>query len=331
MTRYIAIAKEDSFGNEQTTFTEYLDAVRESVRPTHNIIEVETAGAGRSLRHILPGPYGLSGDIDFVVGPESIDYILYGATGDHTQTQDSGGNVYKHEYKPATTLPSFTIEICPDVGSSPDYARRLIGCGFSSLRFEAVAREVLTCTASIVGKTEKLVTPSTPTFSTLRPFYFADGQVKWNGTEIARIEAFRCTLENTIADDAFVLGSRFLPALITGPCNVTGDMDMQFLDWSYYQEFLGSSGATQPGTTIDSVSIELNFLGDSTGSSDAGFENYAFKIELPRVYLNTASPNFDRRERLVLSMEWSAAYDPSSGYVVKFTTVNKKNRSTEFS
>jgi len=316
MTRYIGVAIEPTYGAVQAP-VEFIDAVSESVRGEQSTIYIETAGLGRSTRQAVPGPWTESGDIDLIVGPENIEYILKATLG-HSQYAESGDGAYKHIFTPASTIPSLTIEISPDVGNK---ARRIRMCGISSLRLEAVAREVLTATASIVGGKEEIVSESVPTFSTKRPFVFYDGTLSINGGKVARCEAWRGTYENTIADDAFVLGSRFLPTLIVGPCNFSGDMDLQFTDWTYYETYLGG---TEPGKTLTNLSIELNFVGETTGSSVSGYKNYQLKIEIPKVYLDTSEANFDRRERIVQSCDWHAIYDPTAGYLCRFTLVNTR-------
>ena len=315
-TRYVGLGIESSMGAETAPY-EFIDVVSESVRGEQNIIYIETAGLGRSIRQAVPGPWGESGDIDLIVGPENIEYILFATLG-QVKYYASGDGAYKHVFEPASTIPSFTLEIAPDVGGR---ARRITMAGVSSLRLEAVAREALTATMSIVAAKEKLVNESTPTFSTKRPFVFYDGVMKIDGGTVARCEAWRGTYENTIADDAYVLGSRFLPTLIVGPCNFSGDMDIQFLDWQYYEKYLGG---TEPGKTLQTISIELNFVGESTGSSVSGYDKYMLKIEIPKVTLNTSEASFDRRERIVQSIDWQAIYDPTYGYLCRFTVVNTR-------
>jgi len=302
---------------KETAPYEFIDVVSESVRGEQNIIYIETAGLGRSIRQAVPGPWGESGDIDLIVGPENIEYILFATLG-QVKYSSSGDGAYKHIFEPASSIPSFTLEIAPDVGSK---VRRIPMAGVTSLRLEAVAREALTATMSIVAAKEKIVNESTPTFSTKRPFVFYDGVLQIDGGTVARCEAWRGTYENTIADDAFVLGSRFLPTLIVGPCNFSGDMDIQFLDWQYYQKYLGG---TEPGKTLQTIGLTLTFLGESTGSAVSNYDKYMLKIEIPKVTLNTSEASFDRRERIVQSLDWQAIYDPTYGYLCRFTVVNTR-------
>lgn len=315
-SRYVGVAIEPSMGDVQT-INEYIDVVSESIAGEQNIIYIETAGLGRSIRQAVPGPWGESGSFDMICGPENMEYILQAALG-KSHYDVNAATYYKHIWTPASEVPSLTMIISPDVKSQ---ARRLTMTGISSMAFEAVAREVLTATVDVVAKTETLVAEGTPTFSTLRPFVFYDGVLSIDDGEIARCEAWRGTYENTIADDAYVLGSRFLPTLILGPCNFTGDMDIQFLDWSWYKRYLG--GGTSPTTTIQSAALKLTFTGDATGGSGE-WSNYKLEIDIPKVYLNTSTASFDRRERIVQSADWQAVYDTTSGYLCKFTIWNKR-------
>jgi len=321
MVRFIGIGIETTYG-EAATITDYIDAVSESITGGQSFIDVETAGT-RWIRERVPGPWSESGSFDIIVNADNITKILKCALGDVT-TSDDGGSpavAYKHEFKPSSTLPSFTLEVCPDVGS---YSRQIVGCGITSLRFEAPARELLTASVDILAAKEKLISPSTPTFTTRRPFVFYDGQI--SGLVTANVEAFRLTIENDIPDDAFVLGSRFLPGLRVQGFTVSGELDLTFLDWDAYQKFLGSASATEPGTTAESYSLTATFTSpEETGSSVAGFENYELEFHLPKIYLDTAEAHFDRRDRIVETVRFTAVYDSTADYVVKVTVVNTKS------
>ncbi|RLE67001.1 MAG: hypothetical protein DRJ38_00075 [Thermoprotei archaeon] len=316
MARFIGLAEESSYGNA-ATIDHWIDVVSESITSDQQMIDVETAGL-RARRYRVPGPYRVGGSFDMVVAPDNITLILKAALGSATTT-DSGGGAYKHEFTPADTLPSLTLEICPDVGS---LSRQVVGVGITSLGFEATAREVLTASVDVIGQKESLVSPSSPTLPSLRPFIFYEGALSLGGSDVANVEAFRFTIENDIPDDAYVLGSRFLPGLRVQGLTVSGDMDVAFLSWDLYKRFFGSATATEPQTSLESVSLTLTFTGESTGDSTSGYENYKLIAEFPKVYFDTSEANFDRRDRIVQSLGWTAIYDSSSGYICKITVIN---------
>jgi len=321
--RYLGIAEEATYGTPVAA-VEYIDIVSESVRPSQEFIFLETAGY-RETREAIPGPFTISGDFDLVVNADNITKFLKWALGDVTTTVDDAAApvAYKHEFTPANEIKSFTSEIHPGVGG---YSRQVAGCIVTTLRLEAVARELLTSTISIVGSKPTRITESVtgrPTFSTVRPFVFFEGVV--SGFVSADVEAVRWSYANAVAEDAFVLGSRFLPAIRLQGQTVEGDMDIAFVRWDEYERFYGAVGATEPGTEVGPVSLKLTFTGLSTGSTVVGFENYLLELDLPRIYLNTIEANFDRRERIVERLAFRATYDTTAGYICKVTVINKKS------
>jgi len=320
VTRFIGIAEETTYGTPVAS-VEYVDVVSESIVGEQSFLDLDTAGS-RWIRARYPGAWVQSGSIDLIPNASRISKFLKWALGNVTTTGDATTpTAYKHEITPASTLPSFTLEIFPDVGS---YSRQITGCGITSLRFEAPAREFVTATVDIIGRKEKLISPTTPSFVSRRPFIFYDGSV--SGLVSANVEAIRLTIENDIADDAFVIDDRFLPGLRVQGMTVTGELDIAFLNWDIYRKFLGSATALEPGATADSYSLTVTFTStEQTGSAVAGYEYYQMKFELPEIYLDTSTANFDRRDRIVQGVSFTAAYNDTAGYIIKATVINEKS------
>jgi len=321
--RFIGIAEETTYGTAVSA-TDWIDVVSESITSEQGFIEVETAGMRERVKRV-PGPYNVGGSFDMIVNADNITKLLKWLLG-AAETTDDGSSptplAYRHEFTPSQTLKSFTMEICPDVGNQ---SRQVVGCMVSSIAFEASARELLTASVDVIGQKDSLISPSTPTFSTLRPFIFFEGVVSDGGNPISDVEAFRVTIENDIPDDAYVLGDRFRPDLtkrVQG-MTVSGDMDIAFLDWDYFKKFYGSATATEPQTSITPLALKLTFTGESTSSSVEGFDKFLLEIDLPKVYLDTSEANFDRRDRIVQSLGYTAVYDAVAGYICKVTVVNE--------
>lgn len=230
--------------------------------------------------------------------------------------------VFKHVFTPAQDLKSFLAEVYPGVGST---ARQIVGLALRSLTIEAVARELVTGSFDLLGRKENILPNTTPTFSPLAPFVFHQASVEIQEVLNGDIEAFRITYENVLADDHFVLGSRFLPRLEPLGLNVTGELDLAFLTWEMYQRFYGLAAATEIQTILNMVPIMITLTGPITESEAVGYVNYLLKIELPETYFNTSDANFDRRERTVQNITWTAVYNVSEGYLVRFTIVNKQH------
>lgn len=317
--RFIGLSlSEDSYGTPKA-IDFYIDVASESITDSQENIHVETAGF-RSKQYSVPGPYKIEGSWDQMVTADNISRILDGLCGTTVAPVPSGDGAFRHRFYEAQTLKSYTMEIAPDVATS---SRRVVGTFFRSVDFEAAAREVLTATVNVTGRKPMLIASSDPTglWPTCRPFVFYEGTLYFNGIAVAYCEAFRLTYENDIDTDEYVLGDRYLPGMFVQGLNITGEMDIKFLDWDYYKYFWGNATATGPSTALSSCSLNLLFTGEATGSVAPGFENYVFQIEIPKVYLDTSEANFDRRDQIVQSLAFTALYD-SVGYTSRFTLIN---------
>jgi len=324
MVKWLGIAEETTFRTPVTP-VEFVKFIRDSINPDWAKVKLEES-ARRFAEAKIPGPYKEAGDIELYIDAQSITKFLKWLTGSVTTTSDGLATpvAYRHEFTPANSIKSFTLEINPEVGT---YSRQLAGCAITSLAIEAVAREPVTGTISVLVAEPKLITPSTfGSFVNKDVLWFQQGKVSLAGSPISgRVEAFRCTYENAIADDAFVIGDMFLPAIRLEGASLVGEMDLAFTDWSYYQRFFGKAGATTPQTAPEEVAIRLELTGRSTGSTAAGFENYKITIDLPKSSLDTTNANVDRRARIVQRLGFEALYDDASGYAVKYTVINTKS------
>jgi len=319
MARYIGIAEETTYGTAVSP-VEFVDILRERVRPERGLIHELTA-ARRAGTVTVPGGFHSAGDIELLIDAQSITKFLKWLLGSVTTTADDPAApvAYKHEFTPADSLPSFTLEIGPEVAGN---ARQIPGCASRSLRIEAVAREIVRGTLGVLGQSENIVTESSPTYVNINPFVFHRAVLLVDGAEQAGIiEAVRLTIENDIPDDAYVLGSMFLPGIRLQGLSVSGDMDIAFTSWDFYQKFLGGTSPSDP----TKLSLELKITGAKTDSAVAGFENYLLRVILPRVYLDTSEANFDARDRIIQRCAFTARHDETSGYIVKVEVINKKS------
>lgn len=321
MAKFAGVAEETTW-RTPVTATEWLDIVSESVNPEQGWIDVDTA-QDVTLVSRVPGPYLVSGSLEMIVNPDNITKLLKWLMGAVTSTQDGTNQRWKHEFKPDKTFKSFTLELAPEVETK---SRQIAGCVVRSLALEAPAREIVTASVDVLGAKDKQIDPSTPTFSALRPFVFFDGGLSLGGSPVADVEAFTCTLSRDIPDDIHVLGDRWMPdATKRGQrFTVEGSMDVAFLTWSLYKRFWGGAAVVEPALIPAFVALDLNLIGDTLGGS-GDYANYACKVNLPRCTLNTSEANFDRRDRIVQSLGFSAVYDPTAAYAAKVMVVNAKN------
>ena len=213
MARYVGIARETTFGTQNDVVDKFIDVVSESVTPEHEMIYPEHAGT-RWPTEGISGAKKETGSFDMIVRSENICELLKSLLGDVTTTDDGLTEpiAYKHEFKPTTEIPSFTLHIGPEVGNNE---RVIPGTVVKSIEFEASARELLTATVNILGCKEVKANALTPSFTTVPPFVFDKGVVEIDEDSSGRVESIRVTPENDIPDDAFVLGSDTLPGAVS--------------------------------------------------------------------------------------------------------------------
>lgn len=319
MWRYFKIGKESTFGTAASTLVA-LDPKSESLKVSNELLTVESF-IHRERLAAYPGPLKIDGDVDFFMQPFATARALAAVLGNPTITASPSSDAYSWEFTPQDTVPSWTIEIGYEVSG---YAKQYVGLIGTKAQIEAPARELGTVTLSFVGKSISLVSPNAPALSDVKtgtPFSFVNGTVKADGSVVSTVEAISLTVNNGINTDAIPFGGRELGGIYVKGLDVEGTMDLAFTSWEWFQRLLGSTTATSPQTTLNPVSLELTFVGDSTGSSDSGYENYKLTIELPKVYINTSDLNAKQRDRILQRVEFQAVVDSSLGYSMKATLI----------
>ena len=316
--RYLGIAKETAYGTAVAP-TKYIDFSSFSVNPVRENLYPPTAQR-RELVWKKEGPVREKGSLEVEVRPDEIDSFAYWGLGSGTTTAAGDSLAYQHMIRPSEhEIYSFTTE----AGSIGTYARRINGCFITSLKFEAAARENLTCSLDITGRSETLVTPAqSQTFQTELPFAFHEAAVTLGGSSFTTMEAFRVSIENSVDEDAFVLGNQFLPGIRLEGINVTGDIELTFNSWTEYQRFLASTTATTFGVQ-NSFALKVIFTSvQTTGSVSVGYENYLIEFDLPAIHYDTVEVNEEKRDRIVMTASYTALYNTSSAYAVRVKIIN---------
>lgn len=303
--RRLGLNEQSAYGSVNKVPTKYLDYINFSAPPSPNK-DLPVTSAYRMKRFSVQGPYGGSYTIENVLAPDNIGHLLKWTTG----SVDSGvadNTVYLHNFTMAQELNSFTIEDCR--GLTAVESNFLSGCLVKTLTLEAPARE--TCRYTVEGnyRTEELDT-LTPmgTLPSLRPFIFAGGAVNLAGSPLANVEAFTFNWTNTIPDDSHGTGSQFREVIDIEGCEITGTVDLKFLNWAIRKRLYGGSGtATSPQTEDLTQALILDFVGSSTG--EGVVTSYELKVTLPAVTLTANEADSSGRDRLTQSFEWEALYN----------------------
>ena len=306
MARYLAIGKEPSFGQEATSYR-FVDIASEDISTEHEWILPELAGY-RWKRYAAKGTVKVGGSVDCYGQYGSLGSFLLAALGSVATSQPDPANapsVYKHEFVSSEALPSYTILVASEVTG-----RKFLGCVCSSLELSLAPGELLGVSFELVGQREEGFTPEEPSFDETPFLSFSDlASCKIGGVEIT-LEAITITISNDLVDDAFELGSRYLPEIPVQGLEITGSFDLKFKDRSHLDCFLAG----------EETSFHLRFEGPEI----EGGLKYALELDLPRIIYKAAGANVSARERLVERVEFEALYDSTAGYVMKAVLQNRE-------
>lgn len=300
--RSLGIGKETTFKSGATPDL-WLDLIGHSVSVRRENLWMESAWR-RTPHTMLGGPYVVEGDIDLILTPHGTARLLYLAMGRlfSTSPDDEGNPVaYSHEIKIAyDELPTAEFDLFFD-------EKRLVifGAVVRRLELSFVARELAAATVGILGAKVLPATGGGGTPEAEKPWFPSNIIVERNGEVVTeKVQALRVTIENSVADDAHVLGSLELPKMFTQGVEITGEIEWQFESWSEYERFLGGS---EPIQEVSPVEYVIKVSGSETGSSVPGFEHYSMEIDLPRCFITESDVHFTRRERVIQRIAFKAA------------------------
>lgn len=309
MARYFGIAQEYTFKTEKLASV-YTNIIRESIVPDQGWIIPETV-ARRAFEKKVLGAFRARGNIEFPVEPENgIGWYLKWALGSVSSAQQGGTSAYKHTFKSADAIKSFTGRVGADTDE-----RVLGGCLLNSLALRFSHGAEVRGVAEVFAAEEAKGSIGSPTFSALDPFVFSQATVEFADTAKAIVAEGEVRINNRIPFDRGVLGSRYFPKILVGKRLVDGRLSLFFDDATEYDRFLA-------GTEFK---LELLTTGPAIGAT--GY-NYTLNIIMTKcVYLRDTAPHVDRRELIVLDAPFQAFYDNTSATEI---TVELMNEETDY-
>jgi len=306
LARYFGIAQEYTFKTEKAASV-YTNIIRESIVPDQGWIIPETV-ARRAFDKKVLGAFRARGNIEFPVEPENgIGWYLKWALGSVSSAQQGGTSAYKHTFKSADDIKSFTGRIGADTDE-----RVLGGCLLNSLALRFAHGEEIRGVAEIFAAEEAKGTIGSPTFSALDPFVFSQATVEFADTSKAIVAEGEVRINNRIPFDRGVLGSRYYPKIMVGKRLVDGRLSLFFDDATEYDRFLA-------GTEFK---LELLTTGPAIGAT--GY-NYTLNVIMTKcIYLRDTAPHIDRRELIVLDAPFQAFYDSTPATEITVELINEK-------
>jgi len=307
LARYFGIAQEYTFKTEKAASV-YTNISRESIVPDQGWIIPETV-ARRTFDKKVLGAFRARGNIEFPVEPENgIGWYLKWVLGSVTSSQQGGTSAYKHTFKSADAIKSFTGRVGVDISE-----RILGGCLLNSLALRFAHGEELTGVAEVFAAEEAKGSIGSPTFSALDPFVFSQATVEFADEAKAIVAEGEVRINNRIPFDRGVLGSRYFPKIMVGKRLVDGRLSLFFDDAAEYDRFLA-------GTEFK---LELLTQGPQIGAT--GYY-YSLNVIMTKcIYLRDTAPHVDRRELIVLDAPFQAFYDSTPATEIAVELINQDN------
>jgi len=288
------------FDTDTFTFTALrhdLDVISEDITPERGHIYPATS-TGRTRRGKITGPKSWSGSIESPFFPLEAASLVYYALGTDTFTLDmpvSGINI--HTLSQAISLPSFIVAIGRD-----DQSHEYTGCVATGCTLDYAPDATLTQSTDVFFRKEQ------PRM-TLDSITFVDFDVDdraFGGVEVTPgigtantagpaavtfVESASVAWTNEFSDDAFALGSEFLPANIVANYEVTGSFDIRF---------------TATSDVYDDVVSSTNKAFDLDATFGSGTAERRVHVRMDNISYDSTSIPTDGNQRFVQTVEFTA-------------------------
>lgn len=312
--RYLEFETQSTFTDE--TFPNFgvnshvLDVSGEDITGDQQYIYPPTS-TGRVKRNRISGPVKFSGPVDIPIYSISAPSFLYYALGAVTTVPNTPVTALNtHTIKKAKTIPFFRAAIGRDE-KEHQYVGGIIG-GFT---LDYSPDEILTGSFDLIFRREKspLATLATavtfPDFNIIeRAFGGVEVTPRIGGSDVTFVESLSVTLENNVAEDAFALGSKYLPAGIVSELAITGSMDVRYDSSDKYTDWLD-------GTERQ---IELN------ATHGTGDDLRNIDVDLPLCSYDVNRLPTDNIERYVQTIDFTPEQD-TNGDPIIITIVNAES------
>lgn len=309
---YVSMKKEASWGAapETGTSSNFVKISSESLKPVYNKISEGLATGSKGAGYMATMGSCVEGSISTLMRP-NMGYFLAYALGAEDAVADG-----IHTIKAAgvgTSLPSNQIFVRKISGSYTYFT----GCVINRLNLSAQAGDYLKLDADFVGKEEKTTTgSSTPSFSALRAFKFAQGKVYLAGTEVADVKSVSLEYNNNLDYQTQTTSTgSFYKEPSPGVREINSNMDVVYsadaesLRASYYK-------------TDATFSLKLEFISDEVYATN---KPYKLTITIPCNQMSDSGANMSSpTESLSQSMSISAVDNGSD----EFITIELENGDT---
>lgn len=311
MRGHIGLAKQTTWGTAVAA-TDYVEAFSESLSLSLDRFDVKNIYGGMYEPDDMSGVQRIAGDIVIPGFPESIPWILYGATGIQSNTLTVSAQQNTHEFTMATTdassrnpLPLMTFEIFRDVTTAQQYSDAQI----SGFQVSVAPNQDARFTASVMAATVTNIAATTPSFpgSPVNPFAFDTASIQIGGAATAAIEALTISVDNQLEGIPTLENHTKVGKFRrTGPQLIRASGQIAFENITDSERFANQT--------------EFAMVAHLTRAN-----SFSMLIELPRcIYLEHPLSMSDRG-RQVVSFTAKAEYHTGSASSARFSVTNTRS------
>ncbi len=325
--RYTSVEAVGTFTADAVTFganRHDLDVISEDITPERGHIYPATS-TGRTKRGRIIGPKSWSGSIEAPLFPISVPSLIYYSLGSSVFTADTPAvGTERHVLSQAITIPNFITEIGRD-----DQGHGYTGCVATGCSIDYAPDATMTAAVDVFFRKEQPRTAlDAITFEDFdivnRAFGGVEvtpglGAVNATPATVTFMEAATVSWTNEFSDDAFSLGSEFLPANIVATFEATGSFDFRFTD---------------TGDAYDDVVSSTNKSLNLDASYGAGATLRQVIVRSDSISYDSTTLPTDSNQRYVQTVEFtcenaSGAGDSAAGKPVEVEIINTQDN-TEF-
>lgn len=287
---WLGFAEEVTYGTYVAP-TKFLEITEENVVAEQTWISKPTlrsASQGQKVR----SKKNVSGSFKVNMGYSGLERIFKHALGTSGTT---GAGPYAHLANVTNALPTgLSLHINRDaaaIGGSSAF--KYEGCQITKLTIAQEVESIATVEVEIVGEDSGNVAVATPTFPTFEQADWEAFSLYLGGAidAITPVKDFSITLDNALADDRYVLGSRLRVGLgRSGPRKVSGKFTLEFSSLAIYTEFANladtmnitatwSNGLSGASLRSIAIAAKVVLMSGSPAVSEAGPINIEFSFE----------------------------------------------------
>jgi len=266
----VGLALESTWGAPAAP-TRYLEVSRADIGRAISYDIPDPIRGTRGRRQVRAGANSYVGFLNFDICANGVGEFLkatFGTVNTTLVASTSSGSVYEHTFRrlDAVALPSMTIE--QNMGGLT--SRQIAGVRINRLSFSLAPGEVLFAEADCRGKSEQLVSPTTPSYPLDEALHHNGLTALFAGVDCPELEGFEVSFHNNLVDDIWTAGGGGdIAKLPAGPFAVSGRFALGFESTGAYETF--ASG--------DYTSLQFKL----TGATIVSTWKYALQLDFPRV------------------------------------------------